>query len=51
MRCAWAAERIIGIGLFDAILLKENHIALAGGVKAALDKAHVYASSQITCER
>jgi nicotinate-nucleotide pyrophosphorylase (carboxylating) len=36
------------IGLFDAILLKENHIALAGGVKAALDKAHVYASSQIT---
>jgi len=36
------------IGLFDAILLKENHIALAGGVKAALDKAYAYASSQIT---
>jgi nicotinate-nucleotide pyrophosphorylase (carboxylating) len=36
------------VGLFDAILLKENHIALAGGVKAALDKAHSYASSQIT---
>src|SRR5262249_48616110 len=35
------------VGLFDAILLKENHIALAGGVKAALDKAHVYASTQI----
>ena len=35
------------IGLFDAILLKENHIALAGGVKAALDKAHTYASSRI----
>jgi nicotinate-nucleotide pyrophosphorylase (carboxylating) len=33
-------------GLYDAILLKENHIALAGGVKAALDKAHVYASTQ-----
>jgi nicotinate-nucleotide pyrophosphorylase (carboxylating) len=33
-------------GLYDAILLKENHIALAGGVKAALDKAHAYASSQ-----
>ncbi len=32
------------IGLFDAILLKENHIALAGGVKAALDKAHSFAS-------
>jgi nicotinate-nucleotide pyrophosphorylase (carboxylating) len=32
------------IGLFDAILLKENHIALVGGVKAALDQAHAYAS-------
>jgi nicotinate-nucleotide pyrophosphorylase (carboxylating) len=31
-------------GLYDAILLKENHIALAGGIKAALDKAHTYAS-------
>jgi nicotinate-nucleotide pyrophosphorylase (carboxylating) len=36
------------IGLYDAILLKENHIALAGGVKAALDQAHAYASSQTT---
>lgn len=35
------------IGLYDAILLKENHIALAGGVKQALDQAHAYASSQI----
>ena len=34
-------------GLYDAILLKENHIALAGGVKAALDQAHAYASSQM----
>jgi nicotinate-nucleotide pyrophosphorylase (carboxylating) len=34
-------------GLYDAILLKENHIALAGGLKAALDQAHVYASSQM----
>lgn len=33
-------------GLYDAILLKENHITLAGGVKAALDKAHAYASTQ-----
>lgn len=32
------------LGLYDAILLKENHIALSGGVKAALDKAHAYAS-------
>jgi len=36
------------IGLYDAILLKENHIALAGGVKAALDQAHSYASSQMS---
>lgn len=36
------------VGLYDAILLKENHIALAGGVKAALDQAHSYASSQMT---
>jgi nicotinate-nucleotide pyrophosphorylase (carboxylating) len=34
------------IGLFDAILLKENHIALAGGVKAAMDQAHAFASSR-----
>jgi len=26
-------------GLFDAILIKDNHIALAGGVKAAIDRA------------
>jgi nicotinate-nucleotide pyrophosphorylase (carboxylating) len=36
------------MGLYDAILLKENHIALAGGVKEALDKAHAYASSVAT---
>jgi nicotinate-nucleotide pyrophosphorylase (carboxylating) len=34
-------------GLYDAILLKENHIALAGGIKEALEKANTYASSQI----
>lgn len=33
-------------GLYDAILLKENHVAVAGGVKAALDMAHAYASTQ-----
>jgi nicotinate-nucleotide pyrophosphorylase (carboxylating) len=36
------------IGLYDAILLKENHIALAGGVKAALDQAHSYTSSHVS---
>ncbi len=35
------------IGLYDAILLKENHIALAGGVSAALGQAHAYASSRM----
>jgi nicotinate-nucleotide pyrophosphorylase (carboxylating) len=35
------------IGLYDAILLKENHIALAGGVKAALDQAHAFAAAQM----
>lgn len=32
-------------GLFDAILIKENHIALAGGVATALHRAHDYAAS------
>jgi len=35
------------IGLYDAILLKENHIALAGGVTAAPGQAHAYVSSQM----
>jgi nicotinate-nucleotide pyrophosphorylase (carboxylating) len=39
------------IGLYDAILLKENHIALAGGVKAALDKAHTYVSPKVPAPR
>jgi nicotinate-nucleotide pyrophosphorylase (carboxylating) len=34
-------------GLYDAILLKENHIAVAGGVKEALDQAHAYVSAQM----
>ena len=37
-------------GLYDAILLKENHIALAGGLKAALDMAHAFASAQISSQ-
>jgi nicotinate-nucleotide pyrophosphorylase (carboxylating) len=35
------------IGLYDAILLKENHIALAGGVSTALGQAHAYVSSRM----
>jgi nicotinate-nucleotide pyrophosphorylase (carboxylating) len=38
-------------GLYDAILIKENHIAVAGGVKAALDKAHAYTSLKSSAPR
>jgi nicotinate-nucleotide pyrophosphorylase (carboxylating) len=38
-------------GLFDAILIKENHITIAGGVKAALDKAHAYTSLKMPVPR
>jgi len=31
-------------GLFDAILIKENHIAIAGGVRPALEHARAYAA-------
>ena len=34
-------------GLFDAIVLRTNDIALAGGVRAALDQAHAFASSRM----
>lgn len=30
------------IGLFDMILLKDNHIDFAGGIEAALDRCHAY---------
>lgn len=33
------------IGLFDAVLIKENHIAAAGGVTAALQRAKQFATS------
>lgn len=34
------------IGLYDAVLLKENHITLAGGVKQALGQAHAFTALQ-----
>jgi nicotinate-nucleotide pyrophosphorylase (carboxylating) len=34
---------IYRFGLFDAILIKENHVAAAGGVGEAVRKAHAYA--------
>lgn len=50
------AVRIAGgtnhrFGLYDAMLIKENHIALAGGVKEALDRAHAYARSKVDAVR
>jgi nicotinate-nucleotide pyrophosphorylase (carboxylating) len=38
-------------GLYDAMLLKENHIALAGGIKPALDKAHSWISPKVPAPR
>jgi len=38
-------------GLYDAILLKENHIALAGGIGKALEKARAYASMKAPATR
>jgi len=32
------------IGLYDAVLIKENHIAAAGGVRAALERAQAIAA-------
>jgi nicotinate-nucleotide pyrophosphorylase (carboxylating) len=31
------------LGLFDAFLIKENHIAAAGGIQQAIDQAHLIA--------
>ena len=39
------------LGLYDAILLKENHIAMAGGIQQALDKAHTYTSPKVPAPR
>ncbi len=33
------------LGLYDAMLLKENHIALAGGIQKALEKARAWSAS------
>ena len=38
-------------GLYDAILLKENHVALAGGIRQALDKAHTFAGPHVAAPR
>lgn len=38
------------LGLYDAILIKDNHIAVAGGVKEALVRAKAYASHMTKIE-
>jgi nicotinate-nucleotide pyrophosphorylase (carboxylating) len=38
------------VGLFDAILIKDNHIVAAGGVGAALDAARRYAGHLVKIE-
>ena len=37
-------------GLFDAILIKENHIAAAGSITAAIQRAHAMATGEIFVE-
>ena len=34
------------IGLFDMILLKDNHVDFAGGIKNAIDRCHEYLSEK-----
>jgi len=38
------------LGLYDAILIKDNHIKVAGGIQAALARAHEYASHMMKIE-
>jgi nicotinate-nucleotide pyrophosphorylase (carboxylating) len=38
-------------GLYDAVLIKENHIAIARGVKAALDRAHAFTSLKMSASQ
>ena len=38
------------LGLYDAILIKDNHIKVAGGIKEALKRAHEYAGHMMKIE-
>lgn len=38
------------LGLYDAILIKDNHIQVAGGITAALERAKAYASHMTKIE-
>lgn len=35
------------IGLFDMILLKDNHVDFAGGIKNAIDRCHAYLKEKV----
>ena len=37
-------------GLDDAVLIKDNHIALAGGIRAAIERAHADAGHLVKIE-
>lgn len=37
-------------GLFDAILIKDNHIVAAGGIEAAIERARAYAGHMVKIE-
>ena len=38
------------LGLYDVMLIKDNHIQVAGGIRQALDRAHAYASHMTKIE-
>ncbi len=38
------------LGLYDAMLIKDNHIEVAGGIREALERAHAYAGHMTKIE-
>ncbi len=38
------------VGLYDAVLLKENHVAMAGGVRAAVERARAHTRGALKIE-
>ena len=48
MRCGGGVNH--RFGLFDAILIKDNHIVAAGGVGAALERARAHAGHMVKVE-
>ena len=45
-----AAASTTDFGLDDAILIKDNHIAVAGGIRAVLERAHAVAGHLVKIE-